>query len=110
MMMLSVCSLLSGREVVTVRPPVYTRFKFQLVLPTIRTLWAQRQNNHRYWRRLRVCTGIVAKFASEGCMVVALDVNAVLASQSVARLPSLSAIGIRKDVSESRLGRALDTS
>jgi hypothetical protein len=41
---------------------------------------------------------------------VVLDVNAVLASQTVARLPSLSAIGIRKDVSESRLGRALDTS
>lgn len=45
--------------------------------------------------------GIVAKFVSEGCMVVVMDVNASLASQTVAKLPSGSAIAVRGDVSQS---------
>lgn len=45
--------------------------------------------------------GIVAKFVSEGCKVVVMDVNESLASQTIAKAPSGSAVAIRGDVSQS---------
>ncbi|KAH7009542.1 hypothetical protein EDB80DRAFT_641566 [Ilyonectria destructans] len=45
--------------------------------------------------------GIVAKFVSEGCKVVVMDVNESLASQTIAKAPFGSAVAIRGDVSQS---------
>ncbi|WJG34890.1 uncharacterized protein FOBCDRAFT_198007 [Fusarium oxysporum Fo47] len=45
--------------------------------------------------------GIVAKFVSEGCKVVVMDIDKSLASQAAAKAPSGSAVAIRGDVSQS---------
>ncbi|KAM0316311.1 hypothetical protein ACHAPQ_011373 [Fusarium lateritium] len=44
--------------------------------------------------------GIVAKFVSEGCKVVVMDIDKSLASEAAAKAPSGSAVAIRGDVSQ----------